>query len=79
MLCSEFIVCWRGVAQQILIVPHFSQKMVAKAAKLLRFLLLGGGVIIMWQTFLHNCTLLNPFCVVADLSYSQVFYGTHSF
>lgn len=37
-----FILCWRGVAQQILIVLHFSQKMVAKAAKLLPFLLLGG-------------------------------------
>jgi len=36
-------------------------------------------VIIMWQAFLHNCTLLNPFCVLPDLSCSQVFYGTHSF
>lgn len=70
-----FILCRRGVAQQILIVLHFSWKTAAKAAKLLQFLLWKGG----GGSFggKHNCMLLNPFCVVADLSCNQVFYGTH--
>ena len=60
--------------------PHctaFQPKGGYKRSRIIAVPVMGGGGIIWWQAFMHNCMLLNPFCVVADLSCSQAFYGTH--